>query len=286
LLYILTEEGVAMELNNSNFCEKECQNKCYIKLKDTTLVQRLCTKALRGTFSNCVKIVEQEIKKYNITIEEFYKLRDTKIDFNDKLNSPIIMKIRRSIENPGYDDIFEKAMTEMTFNKYVKETGFILGFVSLEKYLASKTSIDYIKDLALPPKTFKSNHPIILVRFILDNPIDLKKLIIPFDEPGKKIYTEPCKGNGFTASKNENISPEYRFVEEAVVGLGSQALKIYPDGNEKLLRVFDPDAKKFVKYKGVTIVKIDDKYFEVDKNGNKTPIEINESATEIIEFLP
>jgi len=64
-----------MDINNLGICEQNCNKKCYIYLKDGTLVRKLCKEVLCKVFNNCDEIINREIKKHNISIEEFNKYK-------------------------------------------------------------------------------------------------------------------------------------------------------------------------------------------------------------------
>lgn len=277
-----------MELNNLSNCEQNCSKKCYIKLEDGTLIEKLCKEALRRVFNDCPSIVAQELEKYNLTLENFYKLRDKLIRTNDDKsdkNFETIKAIRNVIGYPSENEVLERASTKLDFYTYIENTGKILGFIDRAKHLNNlRTAEDYINNLALPEK-YNPEDPIYLIRFILRDPEDLKEnLVIPFDEPGDEPNTEKCTNTGFTASYNENIIPENKLVSPSEVKKGSQAFTIDLNNPEELVKVYNDKEKKFVPYNGPTIVKKENGYFEIDRNGIEKSLEVDESK--IIKLIP
>lgn len=297
-----------MEINNLGICEKSCNKKCYVKLgehgEDIKLIQILCKQAIGRIFNDCDKIINRELKNHNISIEKFYEIRDTKINLDNdenKKNAEIIQSIRKIIGYPNENDILEKAIPEVDFYRYVEKTGKVLGFIVSAKYISNlKTSDDYIQSLALDERFNPYN--VYALRFLLFNPSFLQpvecggRLSIPFNGGDNNSHNELCTKTGFAASKNKNNCPE-TFIElqpDEPDGLdmeeGSQVFLVHNDSTETLIGVLDRSTDgehgEFVSTNGERIIKAENEYYKRDVDGNVTPIKIDESNIEIIEFIP
>lgn len=297
-----------MEINNLGICENSCNKKCYVKLgdyeEDIRLIQILCKQAIGRIFNDCNEIINRELEKQEISIEKFYELRDTKINLDDdenRKNAEIIQSIRKIIGYPKENDILEKAIPEVDFYRYVEKTGKVLGFIISAKYISNlKTSDDYIQSLALDKRFNPYN--VYALRFLLFNPSFLRpvecggRLSIPFNGGDSNSHNELCTKTGFTASKNKNNCPE-TFIELQPTepdGLdmseGSQIFSVHTDGTETLMGILDMSTDgehgEFVSTDGEKIIKVENEYYKRDKDGNVTPIKIDETTIEIIEFTP
>ncbi|GHU55521.1 hypothetical protein FACS1894132_11740 [Clostridia bacterium] len=207
------------------------------------------------------------IKKSGFTPDEFLELLKTSPDKLSKNAKDAIIEIRNTFANPTNDTVMIKAIPEADYNNYIGGEYYdtVQGFTAPKEYANNfKNAKDYIDGLALDynGSSFNPDKSIYVIEYKTSEP---SKFFTPYssDFGGTTDLPAPFTGNGFTASTNKSLIPEYHVngtgQNGAHVTHGSTIYAVTPSGQKTAVARFDAtkDNSKggqgiFVEMKGET----------------------------------
>ena len=162
-------------------------------------------------------LLPQILERYEMTEEEFNRLRLKKVEKLDAGETMLMKRIRESIPKGNADTYFQKILPAEDIPKYLGEEGYstIQGFISnyedvshLKSYesVVESFRLDYVVNGKRPFPEGGDTYG--YIKFVTDNIEDIE---IPFGKKmgGTNIDPPPCTLNGFTGARNGEIIPEW-----------------------------------------------------------------------------
>lgn len=205
-----------------------------------------------------IKTIDVVLAKNDISSEKFDELKLKNLKDLTDVERNLIEKIRKSVPTPDENTLMQKVVNIEDFdnlyeNKYpeTKVGGFVTraqdvdGLKSYDDMYES-LRLDYTK--ADGTQAFKPEEDEFLGVIKFKTP-EIEKAAIPFRDKKDSEANDPDNpftGNGFTGAKNGDIIPEYQFSEYVGMEDGAELYKVYKDGRQELVAVYDGATKKFV----------------------------------------
>ena len=197
------------------------------------------------------EIINSELTKYGISLNEFNELRLKDVSSLTKSEKVVLKAIRESIPMPSADTIMQKVIPAGDITKYLNGsyTG-VRGYVTrAQDVMQLSTYDDFYDSLRLDypnsPYNRVSDISIGVIRYTSN---EISKILIPYnlDMGGNVTGAPPFTGNGFTAAINGQIIPEYQCSSTVVLSDGAQLYEVGRDGVETLRGVYSAVEGRFI----------------------------------------
>lgn len=193
------------------------------------------------------------LKNYDMTRTTFNEL---KLKSHDSLTNEEVEKlksIRESVPPITNKTILQKTIPEKDIEKYLDGTySEIGGYVAkAEDVHQIKEYDDFVESLRLDYTDWNGNRPFPeggttygIIKYMTD---EVDSVYVPYGDKfgGNNKDGPPCTLNGFTASRNERVIPEYKFNGYHAPQHGAELYKVN-QGKETLIAVFNEDYGKFI----------------------------------------
>jgi predicted ribonuclease toxin of YeeF-YezG toxin-antitoxin module len=196
---------------------------------------------------NSFKIQMGEIlSKHNLTFDEFKEFKLKPVDELTDNEVQIMLDIRNSVSPITKDTFLQKTIPVMDIEKYLSGV-----YAEIGGYVAKLDDVGHIKDYGAVVESSRldyttwdgsrpfpeDGHTYGKIKFKTNAIEDIE---IPYGERlgGKNTDGPPCTLNGFTASRNDEVIPEWRFADRHLPKKGAE-LFIVEDGVEKLVGIFN-----------------------------------------------
>lgn len=203
-----------------------------------------------NTLESSEAILQEELAQYGITLEEFkeWQTKDTSELLLEQLM--VIKAVRNSIPAPDSTTLMQKVVNPDDIAKYLSgEYNTVGGFVAKAADTAELDTmnklyeglrLDYGEDEMNP-----ENHEVYYVMRFRSSECD--KIGVPYNEDmgGSVSEPYPFMGNGFTASEDGELHPEYKCDGFISIEDGAEIYTIDKDGNEVLYAVYSKADNKF-----------------------------------------
>ena len=239
ILKNLEESKLARE--SSNFDQYLAKEKLQRSLNKSPLVSRELPK-VKGTAnpspsqSTTREIIDQKLKEYGVSWDEFNRLRNTRITEMSQYEYDMMIDIRKSIPNPTEQTVLQKIIPVKDADNYFGSKGWgVGGFISKRGDVVDiKTIEDAVNGLRLDYENspfvetmIDANGNRVAVRDQNGNlklktdafvriefrTHDTDYIDIPIgNRDGTKLEADPASGNGFIKS-DEYLIPEYKIVK-------------------------------------------------------------------------
>ena len=239
ILKNLKESKLARE--SSNFDQYLAKEKLQRSLNKSPLVSRELPK-VKGTAnpspsqSTTREIIDQKLKEYGVSWDEFNRLRNTRITEMSQYEYDMMIDIRKSIPNPTEQTVLQKIIPVKDADNYFGSKGWgVGGFISKRGDVVDiKTIEDAVNGLRLDYENspfvetmIDANGNRVAVRDQNGNlklktdafvriefrTHDTDYIDIPIgNRDGTKLEADPASGNGFIKS-DEYLIPEYKIVK-------------------------------------------------------------------------
>ena len=238
ILKNLKESKLARE--SSNFDQYLAKEKLQLGLNKSPLVSRELPR-VKGTAnpspsqSTTREIIDQKLKEYGVSWDEFNRLRNTRITEMSQYEYDMMIDIRKSIPNPTEQTVLQKIIPVKDADNYFGSKGWgVGGFISKRGDVVDiKTIEDAVNGLRLDYENspfvetmIDANGNRVAVRDQNGNlklktdafvriefrTHDTDYIDIPIgNRDGTKLEADPASGNGFIKS-DEYLIPEYKIV--------------------------------------------------------------------------
>ena len=239
ILKNLKESKLARE--SSNFDQYLAKEKLQQGLNKSPLVSRELPR-VKGTAnpspsqSTTREIIDQKLKEYGVSWDEFNRLRNTRITEMSQYEYDMMIDIRKSIPNPTEQTVLQKIIPVKDADNYFGSKGWgVGGFISKRGDVVDiKTIEDAVNGLRLDYENspfvetmIDANGNRVAVRDQNGNlklktdafvriefrTHDTDYIDIPIgNRDGTKLEADPASGNGFIKS-DEYLIPEYKIVK-------------------------------------------------------------------------
>ena len=239
ILKNLKESKLARE--SSNFDQYLAKEKLQLGLNKSPLVSRELPR-VKGTAnpspsqSTTREIIDQKLKEYGVSWDEFNRLRNTRITEMSQYEYDMMIDIRKSIPNPTEQTVLQKIIPVKDADNYFGSKGWgVGGFISKRGDVVDiKTIEDAVNGLRLDYENspfvetmIDANGNRVAVRDQNGNlklktdafvriefrTHDTDYIDIPIgNRDGTKLEADPASGNGFIKS-DEYLIPEYKIVK-------------------------------------------------------------------------
>ena len=239
ILKNLKESKLARE--SSNFDQYLAKEKLQLGLNKSPLVSRELPR-VKGTAnpspsqSTTREIIDQKLKEYGVSWDEFNRLRNTRITEMSQYECDMMIDIRKSIPNPTEQTVLQKIIPVKDADNYFGSKGWgVGGFISKRGDVVDiKTIEDAVNGLRLDYENspfvetmIDANGNRVAVRDQNGNlklktdafvriefrTHDTDYIDIPIgNRDGTKLEADPASGNGFIKS-DEYLIPEYKIVK-------------------------------------------------------------------------
>ena len=239
ILKNLEESKLARE--SSNFDQYLAKEKLQLGLNKSPLVSRELPR-VKGTAnpspsqSTTREIIDQKLKEYGVSWDEFNRLRNTRITEMSQYEYDMMIDIRKSIPNPTEQTVLQKIIPVKDADNYFGSKGWgVGGFISKRGDVVDiKTIEDAVNGLRLDYENspfvetmIDANGNRVAVRDQNGNlklktdafvriefrTHDTDYIDIPIgNRDGTKLEADPASGNGFIKS-DEYLIPEYKIVK-------------------------------------------------------------------------
>ncbi|MCD7034523.1 LXG domain-containing protein [Metabacillus sp. GX 13764] len=224
-------------------------NKPTIKPKEPPIQGKYSLNSIRHLPSFNDKI-ETHLKKLDITIDKFHELRLKPVEELTLDEIKIMKEIRDSVPPVTKETLLQKTLPIQDVKNYISGSD---PYTEIGGYVAKvedlKDLIEYddvIETLRLDYTISGGIRPFPvdgtsygIIRFKSNYADDVE---IPYGEKfgGTNKDGPPCTLNGFTAARNNNIVPEWKFADRELPVKGAE-LYIVEKGKEELVAIFDGD---------------------------------------------
>ena len=194
------------------------------------------------------------LENYQLTRSEFNELKLKPHDELSQSEVETLKAIRESVMPITKETIVQKTIPASDLEKYLNGTySEIGGYVAkAEDVHDIKDYADFVESLRLDYLDWDGNRPFPdggsaygIIKFKTDM-VDSDFLSIPYGEKlgGKNTDGPPCTLNGFTASRNDRVVPEFKFNGRYFPQDGAELYRVN-EGKETLVAVFNEDYGKF-----------------------------------------
>lgn len=196
--------------------------------------------------------IDNVLSDNGLTLQKFDELKLTKADSLIETDIKTMKNIRDIVPVPTSETLIQKVIPESDVFKYLNGEyttggGYVakMGDVKdINKYddVVESLRLDYTVDGYRPfPDGGDSYH---VIRFKTDD-LSIKNIPYSNEFGGTTFATEPFTGNGFTASRNGTIVPEWKpsYVKPSY----GEIYKITDGSKPELIGVFDAHSEKFIK---------------------------------------
>jgi len=202
------------------------------------------------------KQIIKQLKKFNITIEQFNKMKVKPIYEMDEKELIFMKNIRDSVPKVNQDTLLQKTFPASDIEKYLNGE-----YKEIGGYFAKAEDVSHIKDYAHVVESLRLDYSYVnddrVVRPFPENRNSYGKILfktehigsieIPYGKRmGGTVFDEPpCTQNGFTASRNGEIVPEWKFKGYFAPKDGAELYEVI-NGKEFLRAIYDEDVGRFV----------------------------------------
>ena len=194
------------------------------------------------------------LENYQLTRSEFNELKLKPHDELSQSEVETLKAIRESVMPITKETIVQKTIPASDLEKYLNGTySEIGGYVAkAEDVHDIKDYADFVESLRLDYLDWDGNRPFPdggsaygIIKFKTDM-VDSDFLSIPYGEKlgGENTDGPPCTLNGFTASRNDRVVPEFKFNGRYFPQDGAELYRVN-EGKETLVAVFNEDYGKF-----------------------------------------
>ena len=245
----MIEEGIQPELEHTTAAIPE-ENVVEFEQNDGTIETETGKKG-KNVNTSFSEIINSELSKYGISLNEFNKLRLKDVSSLTKSEKVMLKAIRESIPMPSADTMMQKVIPAGDIMKYLNGsyTG-VRGYVTRAQDVMQLSTYDDFYDclrLDYPnsPYNRESDISIGVIRYTSN---EISKILIPYnlDMGGNVIGAPPFTGNGFTGALNGQIIPEYQCSSTVVLSDGAQLYEVGRDGVETLRGVYSAVEGRFI----------------------------------------
>jgi predicted ribonuclease toxin of YeeF-YezG toxin-antitoxin module len=212
-------------------------------------------------------ILPKKLREHNLSYDDFTNLR-LKPDYRLNDGERLIMKdIRDSVPRPNENTILIKGFQEKDIQKYLDGDYYsIKGFVSKAEDSSHIHDYSHVREsLRLDYSYYNENNDKVVVPYsegknrygyIEFKPDDIEMLSthhleIPYGNNIKEPYSRwkynewPWTGNGFTASRNGEVIPEWYLNDFTELQVGAKLHRVV-NGKDKVIAIFDGEIFKVI----------------------------------------